>query len=66
MLLCNLLEPGHLKLLLQGMGMYSIITLEHYNIEISCIEITAYIIVGIRAFSIAAVGERGNLTVFSH
>jgi hypothetical protein len=48
------------------MGTYSIITLEHYNIEISCIEITAYIIVGIRAFSIAAVGERGNLTVFSH
>jgi hypothetical protein len=43
---------------------------QYYYNGISCTGITAFIIarsfIGIRAFIISAVEERGNLTVFSH
>jgi hypothetical protein len=43
---------------------------QYYHIGISCIGITAFIIVrsfiGIKAFIISAVEERGNLIVFLH
>jgi len=51
-----------------AVAVYGIV--QYYYTGISCTGITAFIIVlsfiGIAAFIIAAVEERGNLTVFSH